>query len=56
LHSLEHRVTSYALFALRAKSMAVSPALRAAETAIRKHRCFAKRIDNFLTLVTDWNF
>jgi hypothetical protein len=36
----------YASFALRAKDMAVSPALRAAETAAQKCRRFAKRIDN----------
>jgi hypothetical protein len=40
-----------ALFALRAKSMAVSPALHAAETAALVCRHFAKRTDNFLSLL-----
>jgi hypothetical protein len=39
-------LSAYASFALHAKDMAVSPALRAAETATQKCHCFAKRIDN----------
>jgi hypothetical protein len=36
---------------LQSQQVAVSPALRAAETAARKCRHFAKRIDNFLSML-----